>query len=418
MPTTKLSSLIAPSFYSVHNDIKKNRYTHYWLKGGRGSTKSTFVGIEIPLGIMKNPGTNGVALRKVGTYLTDSVYSQLVWAIDALGVSEYWQYKKSPLELIYIPTGQKIIFRGADEPRKIKSTKLAQGYFRYIWYEETDEFNGMEDIRTINQSLMRGGEKFDVFYTYNPPKSVNSWVNAEASIDMPNRLVHHSDYTTVPVDWLGRQFIIEAEHLKKTKPEAYRHEYMGEVTGTGGEVFDNVTLRIITDAEIKEFDHIRRGIDWGYAVDPFAYIVGHYDKTRRRLYLFYEIYQVKLSNVKAAEFIKAENKSYQFITADSAEPKSIDEVRGYGLRISKARKGADSVDFGMKFLQDLEEIVIDPQRCPNAAREFTMYELERDNNGNFTSSYPDANNHAIDAVRYMLESDARNRIAPVTIQGV
>lgn len=407
MNKIRLSKLIAPSFYEVHEDIKHSRYTHYWLKGGRGSTKSSFVAIQIILGMMKDPQANAMALRKVGLYLKESVYEQLIWAIDALGVSEYWHEKQSPLELIYMPTGQKILFRGADKPKKIKSTKLRKGYFKFIWYEETDEFNGMEEIRNINQTLMRGGKEFVVFYTFNPPNSVKSWVNEEVLIEQPNKRVHHSTYLTVPREWLGEQFFIEAEHLKKVNERAYRHEYLGEVTGTGGEVFNNVTIRKITDEEIKTFDRIKQGIDWGYAVDPFVYIKCHYDRTRRRLYIFDEIYKVGLSNRKAALMIKERDPDHKTIVADSAEPKSIAEMKSYGIKIKGAKKGPDSVDYGIKFLQDLEEIIIDIDRCPNAAREFLNYELEKDANGNFKAEFPDKDNHAIDAVRYALEDDMR-----------
>ncbi|MGE4215133.1 MAG: PBSX family phage terminase large subunit, partial [Anaerotignaceae bacterium] len=285
----KLSEIIAPSFYSLHNVVKNHAYTHFWLKGGRGSTKSSFVSIEIILGMMKDPDANCIALRKVGMNLKDSIFEQLEWAIKVLGVSEYWQSKISPLTLTYIPTGQRISFRGADKPKKIKSTKFHNGYCKYIWYEEVDEFSGMEEIRTINQSLMRGGENFFVFYSYNPPQSQRNWVNTEVLERRDDRKVHHSTYLTVPHDWLGEQFFIEAEHLKNTKPEAYNHEYMGEVTGTGGEIFLNLNIREITGQEIETFDNIARGLDWGYASDPFHYTVNHYDKTRRRLYIFHEI---------------------------------------------------------------------------------------------------------------------------------
>lgn len=409
MKRIELDKLISPSFYSVHNAIKSNAYTHYWMKGGRGSTKSSFASIEIILGIMSDPEANAMALRKVGVYLKESVYEQLIWAIDMLGVENYWTIRQSPLELIYTPTGQRILFRGADKPKKIKSTKLRKGYFKYIWYEEVDEFNGMEEIRTINQSLMRGGEEFITLYTYNPPKSVNSWVNLEVKQPRADRLVHHSTYLDVPEEWLGEQFLVEAEHLKSVNETAYKHEYLGEVTGTGGEIFTNVITREITDDEIAAFDRIRRGIDWGYAVDPFHYGVGHYDATRRRLYIFYEIHKVGLSNRKAYELISKENKLNQLITCDSAEPKSIDEMRSYGLRIAGARKGPDSVEYGVKFLQDLEQIIIDPERCPNTAREFLTYELERDAKGNFKASYPDKDNHSIDCFRYALEDDMRRR---------
>lgn len=404
-----LKQLIAPSFYEIHNDLKQFRHTHYWLKGGRGSTKSSFISLEVILGIMKDTQANAVVLRKVGQTLQGSVYEQLQWAVSVLGVEGYWVSKLSPLEMKYVADGRenKIVFRGADKPKKIKSTKFRKGYCKYIWYEEVDEFGGIEEIRTINQSLLRGGSDFVVFYSYNPPQSQSNWVNEEILKQRDDRLVHHSTYLTVPPEWLGQQFLIEAEHLKNVKPMAYQHEYMGEVTGTGGEVFTNLTLREITDSEISHFDHIARGIDWGYAADPFHYTVNHYDKTRRRLYIYYEIQMLKLSNRKAAELVKAENKRNKLIVCDSAEPKSIAEMLAYNLKVLGAKKGADSVEYGIKWLQDLEEIVIDPKRCPNTAREFLEYELEKDANGNFKGHFPDKNNHSIDAVRYSREFDMK-----------
>lgn len=408
-----LSSVIAPPFVSVHNDIKKKKHTHYILKGGRGSTKSSFISVEIVLNLMKDAAngeyTNAVVLRRYGVTLRESVYEQIGWAINALGVTEHWRGSVSPMSYTYIPTGQKIVFRGADDPTKVKSIKFAIGWAKYLFYEELNEFEGEEKIRSINQSVLRGGADFFVFYSFNPPKSARNWVNQYVQIERDDTLVHHSNYLGVPPEWLGEQFIAEAEHLKNVKPEAYKHEYLGEVTGTGGEVFDNITLRKITDDEIKIFDNLRRGIDWGYAADPFAYNVGHYDKTRRRLYLYFEIHKVRLSNRAAADLVLKEAGTTGRITCDSAEPKSIDEVKGYGLRVIGAKKGPDSVEYGIKWLQDLEEIIIDPERCPETAREFSSYELDRDREGNFKAGFPDHDNHHIDAVRYACEGDMRQQ---------
>ena len=405
---TKLTDLIARPFYELHNDIKQGRHTHYWLKGGRGSTKSSFVSVEIIFNMMRDPNANAVCLRKVGTTLKDSIYTQLEWAQEQLGVSDMWQNKKSPLEMVYLPTGNKILFRGADDPKKLKSTKFKKGYCKYVWYEETAEFDSMEEIRNMNQSLMRGGDCV-AFYSFNPPESLQNWVNKETMIERSDTKVHHSTYLDVPAEWLGPNFIIEAEHLKATKPEKYEHEYLGIASGTGGEVFKNITLRTITDEEVKNFDRLHRGIDWGFATDPFHYTVNHYDKTRRRLYIFYELHLVELSNRKAAELVKEENKSNAVVICDSAEPKSIAEMQSYGIRCVGAKKGPDSVEYGIKFLQDLDEIIIDPARCPNTAREFTEYELEKDKEGNFKPVFPDKNNHSIDAVRYSLWLDPKDR---------
>lgn len=414
MTTVNLSDIIASSFYDLHRDIKQDGHTHYWLKGGRGSTKSSFVSVEIVTGIMKNPEANAVVIRKVGLYLKDSVYEQLLWAIDKLGVSAYWQEKLSPLELVYIPTGQRIIFRGADKPKKLKSTKVHKGYIRYVWYEEADEFGGIEEIRTINQSILRGGSTFTVFYTYNPPKSQRNWINSEVLIPQDDKIVHHSDYRSVPKEWLGEQFIVEAEHLAKINPDHYRHEYLGEVTGTGAEVFTNISIRPITNDEIKQFDHVKRGIDWGYGADPFVYIAAHFDSKRNRLFIFYEFFKCAAKFDLIAAEIRRENSQNGMIIAESAEPRSNDELRDRGLRIRTAVKGQGSVEHGITWLQNLEEIVIDGTRCPNTAREFSEYELERDSRGELKADFPDKNNHSIDAVRYALEDYIGKRIVKST----
>lgn len=402
-----LSSLIGPAFYEVHRDIAAHRHVHYWLKGGRGSGKSSFVSLEIILGMMADPKAHAVVLRKVAVNLKDSVFEQLWWAIRSLGVEEQWESKLSPMEMVYKKTGQKIIFKGADKPRKIKSAKFREGYVKYIWYEEVDEFSGMGEIRTINQSLMRGGEDFVVFYSFNPPRSLQSWVNGEAAEEREDKLVHHSTYQTMPKEWLGEQFFLEAAYMEKRHNESYRHEYLGEAVGCGGEVFHNVVLRQITEEEIRTFDHVARGLDWGYAVDPLHYTVNHYDNTRRRLYIFFELHKVGMSNRLLAAEIQKENKENGLVVCDSAEPKSIAELQEYGISAMGAKKGPDSVVYGMKWLQDLEEIVIDPKRCPMTAKEFTEYELESDGNGSWKAYFPDRNNHAIDAVRYSRERDMR-----------
>lgn len=399
----KLSDKMAPSFFSVHLDVKQHGHTHYVLAGGRGSTKSSYVSLEIPLLLMRNPECHAVVLRKVANTLRNSVYTQMEWALDALHISDKWKMTISPMEIIRKATGQKILFFGVDDKAKIKSIKLPFGYVGVVWYEELDQFAGMEEIRNLNQSLMRGGSKFWCFSSYNPPKSANNWVNEEMLLDEQDRLVHRSDYLSVNPDWLGPQFIYEADKLKAKNETAYRHEYLGEITGTGGAVFENVVERQITDEEIQQFDRRRYGLDFGFAVDPLAFVSMHYDSKREILYIFDEIYQPKLTNRQAAVKIKKKITETALIRADSAEPKSIKELNELGLRVIAAKKGPDSVEFGIRWLQGLSSIVIDKKRCPNTYKEFVTYEYETTRDGQYISAYPDKNNHAIDAVRYGCE---------------
>lgn len=396
-----LSRIIAPGFYEVHRDIKNNRHTHYFIKGGRGSTKSSFVSIEIILGIMRTPHAHAIAFRKVGKDVKDSIFNQLLWAIDILEVNSYWAVNLSPLKLTYKPTGQTVMFRGVDDAAKSKSIKLREGYFGFVWFEEADQFSGMEEIRKILQSLLRSGKDQKVFYTYNPPQSVNNWINEEVLTRRTDRLTHHSTYLDVPPEWLGSLFFAEARQLKEVNEQAYNHEYMGEVTGTGGEVFKNVKVRSIPEDEILSYGRIYRGLDFGFTTDPTAYICCCLHN--RRLYIFHEVYKTEMGFDKMAEAISTENKFNELVYADSAEPRSIHELAVRGIKITGARKYQGSVDHGITRLkEDLTEIVIDGENCPNAAREFLNYELERDREGNFKAAYPDKNNHAIDAVRYAL----------------
>lgn len=411
----RLSELIAPSFYDLHREIKVDAFDECWLRGGRGSTKSTFISIEILLGIIADPDANAIVFRRYQNELRDTVYGQFEWTASKMGIAHFFKFQVSPMQIIYIPTGQKIVFKAADNPKKMKSVNLGKGYIKYAWFEELDQFASLDEIRNILQSLFRGENKKRVsFYSYNPPKSGRSWVNQEAKIPKPGRRVHHSDYRDVPPEWLGERFLADAEHLRKVNETAYRHEYLGEEVGTGLEVFINVELRPITQSEISTFDRIRQGLDFGYAVDPLCFERMHYDRTRRRLYLFAEISGLNLFNRQLWE--KAQRYNDVVTIGDSAEPKSIDELKSFGMRIKGAKKGPGSVEFGIKWLQDLEQIIIDPERCPRAAKEFINYALEVDRQGEIKSRFPDKDDHAIDCARYALEDDmARANMSGVEV---
>ena len=401
-----LSEKIGPAFYSIAHDIFRHGHTHYDFSGGRGSLKSSTVSILVPLLLVGNPGTHALVLRKVANTIRDSVYAQYIWAIGELGMAAYWEAKVSPMELIYKPTGQKIMFRGADDPMKIKSIKVPFGYIAVTHFEEKDQFAGRAEIRTILQSTMRGGSVFWNFESYNPPISRDNWANKDSLEERADRLCHKSTYLQAPPEWLGEQFLAEAEHLKETDERAYQHEYLGISAGTGGNVFDKLELREITDEEVKSFDRIYQGVDFGWFPDPFAFIRLHYDRARETIYLLDEIYQNKLSNEQSATMIKQRGYNNIRTICDSAEPKSVADLRAMGLPAYEAVKGPGSVEYGMKFLQR-RTIVIDRQRTPHAYDEFVGYEYERNKDGDIISGYPDANNHLIDATRYALELVSR-----------
>ena len=406
MSDIRLSEKIGSAFYDVAHDVFHHGHTHYDFSGGRGSLKSSTVSVLVPLLLINNPGTHALVLRKVANTIRDSVYAQYIWAIGELGMAAYWEAKVSPMELIYKPTGQKIMFRGADDPMKIKSIKVPFGYIAVTHFEEKDQFAGRAEIRTILQSTMRGGSKYWNFESYNPPISRDNWANKDSLEERTDRLCHKSTYLQAPPEWLGEQFLAEAEHLKATDERAYQHEYLGIPVGTGGNVFDNLELREITDEEIAQFDRIYQGVDWGWFPDPFAFIRLHYDRARETIYLMDEIYQNKLTNEASGNIIIQRGYKDAYITCDSAEPKSVTDYRAMGLQAKASVKGPGSVDYGMKWLQR-RKIVIDRKRTPNAYNEFVNYEYDRNKDGDIISGYPDENNHLIDATRYAVERISR-----------
>lgn len=396
--------LLAKDFVDVHRDVLAKRHAEYILKGGRGSTKSSYIALEIVRLIKSNPQLNAVILRKVGNTLRMSVYNQIIWAIDALGLAAEFKTKVSPMEIAMKATGQTIFFAGLDDPLKLKSLKPEKGYIGILWYEELDQFAGDEECRNVRQSAIRGGDTAYIFKSFNPPKTKNNWANIDADAPKENRLVVHTDYRTVPPEWLGKAFLDDAEDLKEVNPTAYEHEYLGIPNGNGGMVFENVVGEAITDEQIRRFDRVLHGVDWGYYPDPWAFNSVYFDKARRTLYIYDELTEYKRGNDYTGGLLLAKNlPADQVITADSAEPKSVADYRTYGLNCRGANKGPGSVDYSHKWLQSLVKIVIDPVRCPDTYEEFIQYEYERTKDGEVMSGYPDANNHHIDAVRYATE---------------
>ena len=387
-------------FRELHRDILRDRHREYWLRGGRGSGKSSFVSLEILLGMARDERASAIIYRKVAATLRESVFAQMLWAIEKLGLGGEYVSHLEPLEIENTRTGQRILFRGADKPRKSKSIKLAKGYFGFLWFEELDEFSGMEDVRTIKASVFRGMDSGIAFMTYNPPASARSWVNGEVLAPRSDRKVHSSDYRDVPPQWLGRAFIEEAEYLRQTDERAWRHMYLGESTGTGGQVFDNLQLRALTAEELNA-GRSWCGLDFGFAVDPDAFIRAAYDPARRKLWVLEEFCQVRTP----AERLAAEvgRRAEGVVRCDSADPRLIHQLRQLGVNAVAVKKGPGSVAAGMRWLQELGEIVIDPERCPKAAKEFACYEYPPAPDGGFLSEYPDRDNHLIDALRYAME---------------
>jgi PBSX family phage terminase large subunit len=264
-----LTDVIAPNYYNVHHHIINNDYTSYWLRGGRGSLKSSFAAIEIILGIIQDSRANALAVRKYGNTIRDTVMETFLWAIDFLKLNEYFSYTYSPAQIIYTPTGQKIRMTGLDDPRKLKSIRVKHGYFKFLWFEEAEEYTNEAEMRSVRQSVFRGSDHFVEFVSFNPPLDPDEWINIAANDDdVPDRFVHDSNYLEVPPEWLGKQFLKEAAELKRKHPLLYEHEYMGISTGVAGEVFNWAWFQVHDYlAPFNGFERIVHSWDTAYKAD-------------------------------------------------------------------------------------------------------------------------------------------------------
>lgn len=395
---------IADSFHPLIRAVREKKYREFVLDGGRGSTKSTTVFTLLFEIIKNNPQMHALVVRQVANTLRDSVYAQMQWSLEKQAENQLfdrdnWQFKVSPLEIIYKPTGQKIYFRGADDPGKIKSIKVPFGYIGVLIFEELDQFGGEEPVRKIEQSAIRGGDDAYIFKMFNPPISRNNWANKYVNTPKDTMLVHHSTYLDVPPEWLGRPFIEEAEHLKAVNPDAYAHEYLGEAVGMGTEIFPRVEIRTITDEEIKRQERIYQGQDWGWEPDPKAFIRLSYSHATETIMLLDELGGTCIRTRDMAQQIIGKGYNDFEIRCGVDEIEHINDFKDMGLMARRAIVTPGSVRRTHEWLQ-CRKIVIDPARTPRAYKEFTEYEHDVDKNGEVIDGYPDRNNHWIDAVRY------------------
>ena len=411
------NTIFAMTYNKAFRAIMSHKKERYTFTGGRASCKSSFISLVIVILIVMFPSYNALILRKTAKTLRRSVFEQIVWAINKLGLTARFKIPKSQtaaLPITYIRKNgqtQYIIFAGSDDPEKLKSIKVSNGYFAVLWVEEKTEFTPAE-LQNIKISVLRGGETFYIFESYNPPSAARHWCNREAATPDLNRMVIHTTYKDIPREWLGDAILHDIEQTKQNNLRAYENIYLGVVTGTGQNVFENVELREITDAEIASFDYLYSGIDWGYYPDPFAFTTSAFNESKQTLYVFDELYMNKQGNYEAFQKLSKHMEAHGMniardrITADSAEPKSVADFRTWGGNVRAAIKGIGSRDASFKWLQGLNKIVIDPTRCPHTADEFTLFEYEIDKRtGEIMTGYPQGQpDHGIDTVRYSLES--------------
>lgn len=417
-----IRTLAAEPYWEIHEDISRHGHDFYNLKGGRGSGKSSFCALEIPLQIMEDVTglSNALIVRKWAVTLRGSVFAQIQWAINILGVEDHWRATLNPLQFVYLPTGQVIRFTGLDDPQKLKSIKPAKGYFKFLWCEEFNEINGELELRNLQQSVLRGGNSFIVLRSFNPPISRVNWANEFCDRPDNRSLNILTNYTQIPVEWLGQTFIDAAEKLKEINPRAYEHEYLGLAVGQGAEVFETLEVREIPEEEYSQQDKIYCGLDWGFSTDPACFLRVSYDSKTETIRILDEIYKTHLSNRQLAEMIKEKHWDYiggQFfrfldggvveqkalIVCDSASPKDIADMREHELKAIPCHKFQGCVEYRIKWLQH-RKIIVDPKRTPNTARELQNYQYDIDRRtGEVLGSLPDKDNHSLDALAYSLD---------------
>ena len=447
----RLSELVGVGFWGSHRAIR-NGCNELVEAGGRGSGKSSYLSIELLLQLLKHPHCHAVVLRKVASTLRTSVYAQLLWAMDALCLADYFRCSLSPLEMEYLPTGQKILFFGMDDAGKLKSLKMPRGYIGLAWFEEMDQFD-REEVRSAEQSLFRGGAFSLSLKSFNPPGSEKHWANRYFLEEKEGKFSHKSTYLELPEDWLGQRFLGDAAHLQRVNPQLYKLEYLGIPMGSGEEVFPNLvlwtdpstrasgtTLRMTEKGRTSSCHSEQReestlwadvvirpykgtdpstplryaqddrgisrlpkasGVDWGWWPDPWAFNRVAYDGENRILYILAEKHCYRTGNRETGLLVKSAIPLGETVIADSAEPKSIGDYRQLGLCCRGAKKGHGSVAYGLKWLQSLAAIVVDPAVCPETAREFAACRY-------VDGSIPDKDNHHIDAVRYASQVFWRN----------
>lgn len=428
VPPYDMSANISPTFCEVSRAIDLGKANRIMLKGGRGSTKSSYAYQKILDVFLHRPHAQWICGRRYANTLRRSCFANVLWAIAKRGMTvgkpgEGCDFDKttSPMEITFNKTGQKILFYGLDEPEKLKSITFEdpKAKIELLLLEEYNQLACAEDARNVRQSVFRGDYSLEID-AYNPSPDDMQWTNQEARLEEPGKLVHHSSYLDVPEEFIGKRFIEQAEQLKAINAKAYANEYMGEETGLTGTVFENVVAQSITYEDRIHIKWIRCGVDWGYQNDPFVWLMVGYDRKTRTLYIIDEVFNTEtLDDANIGEVkrhlvdrddkgqpiytnegkpVYSKHKPQNEIRADAAAPKDIATWRHAGMAIMGASKRVP-VDDGIRWLQKRKAIVIDRERCPLAFQEFSRYRALEDDEGKF-KGYPDKDNHTIDAVRY------------------
>lgn len=372
------------------------------VKGSRASKKSKTTALWYITNLIKYPQANLLVVRKTYRTLKDSCFTELKWAARRLGVEEHFIFKESPLEVTYKPTGQKIYFRGLDDPLKVTSVTVDVGCLCWMWIEEAYEIMKEDDFNILDESI-RGecpeGLFKQITLTFNPWNE-RHWIKKRFFDAEPDADILAITTNYLCNEWLDKADLKVFETMKKNNPRRYAVAGLGGWGVVDGLVYENWREEYFELEQVRQYKSAF-GLDFGYTNDPSAFFVGFLDLENKRLYVYDEFYQPGMSNRKIADEIIAMGYKKEHITADCAEPKSIDELKGYGLKVKGAEKGKDSISNGIQWIQDLE-IIIHP-RCVNFLTEISNYTWDKDKFDNKLNKPIDDFNHLMDAMRYALE---------------
>lgn len=405
-------------------EIVGKGYKSYWsfrgrydvCKGSRASKKSKTTALRIIYNMMKYDQSNTLVVRKTYRTLKDSCFTDLKWATKRLEVENLWEFKYSPLEATYLRTGQKILFRGLDDPLKVTSITVEYGYLCWAWLEESYEITSEKDFDTLDESI-RGELPPHLWkqwmITFNPWNEHHWLKNRFFDVENdPDILAITTNYKCN--EWLDDADLRLFENMKKNNPRRYQVAGLGNWGIVEGLVYENWKEEEFTLDQVIDCESVN-GIDFGYTNDPAAVFIGFIDTEHKKLYVWDEIYKKGLSNKRLYEEIESSHYQKKSFTADCAEPKSIDELRGYGLRVEKSQKGKDSITHGIQYIQDFE-IIIHP-RCVNFITEIGNYTWDEDRLGNKINRPIDDFNHLMDSMRYAVEKYAFGRVKVRTFKG-
>lgn len=390
LPITDITKDFVEVYRAIHETFEKGTYREIISKGGRGSIKSNFWAAVAEETIYNDPQAHVVYTRRYKTDLRGSVYNQFQKTIIRHGKLDEWTFTTSPMMAKYKKTGQCVIFVGCDKPISLKSYNLSFGYVKLLIHEECDEMAGIEQMDNVEDTFLRNDINAIDVKVYNPPKSINNFMNkyTRECVDKEGTFITHSYYYNVPQAWLGKRFFDRAEWFKINKPQYYANNYLGEVTGTGGAIFENVEVRTITDEEIKNFDTFEHGLDFGYN-HPQAFEKSYYDEDTDTLYCIAEVWSRKCKNSTFARKIK--KYSNEEIICDSAAPDKIAELQEWGFNaIGAVKRWGNNKGraYCWEWLQQCNKIVVDPERTPKLYNELTTLEHEQLRDGTFSSEYP------------------------------